>query len=355
MKYLIYTDVHWCTYSSILRSRGKNYSKRLENLITSVNWAEHLAVDLNCNEIICLGDFFNKPDLTSEELTSLIELCWNSLPHNFIVGNHDASTKNLTFNSVNVLAKLSNFNIIDKVQYVPLSGGKVGLLYLPYFQDDIRSSIAEYREELKIPKEIKLIVLSHNDVKGIQYGPILSQSGIELEDIENNCALFLNGHIHNGSQFCKNGFNLGNLTGKVFEEDAFIYNHSVLILNVNETTGEIDFEYVENPFAYNFYKINVNSLEALKAAFSKIKNNAVLSIKCPVELVSKVKEEISNTEKIAESKITQVMQTAETEVEVTLESFNDVNYLLQFKDFTLNQLGYSEALKEELDRIIANL
>ena len=67
MRYLIYTDVHWCTYSSIIRSRGETYSKRIENLITSINWAENLALEKGCNEIICLGDFFDKPDLTSEE------------------------------------------------------------------------------------------------------------------------------------------------------------------------------------------------------------------------------------------------------------------------------------------------
>ena len=84
MKYLIYTDVHWSTYSSIIRSRGDIYSKRIENLIESVNWAEKLATTNGCDEIICLGDFFDKPDLNSEELTSLTELTWANIHHTFI-------------------------------------------------------------------------------------------------------------------------------------------------------------------------------------------------------------------------------------------------------------------------------
>ena len=40
MKIGVVGDVHWCAYSSILRSRGNKYSIRIENLIKSVNWAE---------------------------------------------------------------------------------------------------------------------------------------------------------------------------------------------------------------------------------------------------------------------------------------------------------------------------
>ena len=71
MKILIVGDVHWSTYSSIVRSRGKKYSTRLENLINSVNWAERIADEENCDRIIYLGDFFDKADLTAEEITAL--------------------------------------------------------------------------------------------------------------------------------------------------------------------------------------------------------------------------------------------------------------------------------------------
>ena len=57
-KLFVYGDVHWSTYSSIIRSRGEQYSTRLENLIRSVNWAEALAEKYNCETVICLGDFF---------------------------------------------------------------------------------------------------------------------------------------------------------------------------------------------------------------------------------------------------------------------------------------------------------
>ena len=49
MKILLYTDNHFCTNSSIINSRGENYSPRLTNQIESLNWVEQLAIKENCN------------------------------------------------------------------------------------------------------------------------------------------------------------------------------------------------------------------------------------------------------------------------------------------------------------------
>jgi len=57
MKIGLYTDVHYGQYSSILRMRGSKYSKRLENCIDSINWAEKLFEEQGCSRVICLGDF----------------------------------------------------------------------------------------------------------------------------------------------------------------------------------------------------------------------------------------------------------------------------------------------------------
>lgn len=77
MKIFIYADPHWSQYSSILRQRGERYSKRLENLIDSVNWVERTAEEQECSKIVCLGDFFDKAELNAEELTALSEVKWS--------------------------------------------------------------------------------------------------------------------------------------------------------------------------------------------------------------------------------------------------------------------------------------
>ena len=101
MKYLVCGDVHWCQYSSILRTRGNKYSTRLENLIASVNWVEDLAKKQECEGIIYLGDFFDRPDLGAEELTALQEVKWANLKHIFIPGNISAFFK-LEFHVIHI-------------------------------------------------------------------------------------------------------------------------------------------------------------------------------------------------------------------------------------------------------------
>lgn len=345
MKFLIYTDVHWSRYSSIIRSRGDIYSKRIDNLIASVNWAEKKAEELKCDEVLCLGDFFDSPDLTSEELTALTELKWANLPHRFIVGNHDASTKNLHYNSVNALANLG-FDIVKAPAYH--SDGNYHMLYIPYLQDDIRESIADYRKKFNIPDNVKLITLSHNDVNGIQYGPTISKTGIELSDIENNCTLFLNGHIHNGSQFCRNGFNLGNLTGKLFEENAFKYKHEILILEINN--GNIDMEFIENPFAFNFYQFDIRTEKDFEKILN-IKEHAIVSFKYLPELKAQLQKIIDESNKIEESRLVRIMEFSENS-DVGIVKLADMDYLTQFKSFVIAQLGNGEDLLAELNKII---
>ena len=94
-KYLIYSDVHFSTYSSILRSRGRKYSTRLHNLIDSVSWAEHLADEKDCDAVINLGDFFDRPDIESEVITALQDVYFCNKPHIIVTGNHDANISNL--------------------------------------------------------------------------------------------------------------------------------------------------------------------------------------------------------------------------------------------------------------------
>ena len=74
MKFVIYADPHWSSYSSIVRGRGSKYSDRLEKLISSINYVEAVAEETDADGIICLGDFFDKEFLNSEEISALSEV-----------------------------------------------------------------------------------------------------------------------------------------------------------------------------------------------------------------------------------------------------------------------------------------
>ena len=109
MKLLIFSDNHFCERYSILTKFGTKYYIRLENQLESLNWIENLAIEKNCDLVLCAGDFFDKPQLTDQELTAIRDIKWNGLPHYFLVGNHESEENDLQFNSTKALEGPNRF------------------------------------------------------------------------------------------------------------------------------------------------------------------------------------------------------------------------------------------------------
>lgn len=337
MKILLFSDNHFCKNSSIVRGRGTKYSLRLENQIQSLNWVEQVAVENNCGLVICLGDFFDKSVLTDEELTALKDIQWNNLNHYFIVGNHESSVNSLKYNSTRALESSTHF-IIDEPVTMTDSNNELEICILPYIIESDRKSLKEY-----FPTVHKRIILSHNDIKGIQMGSIISKEGFDVDEIESQCDLFINGHIHNGTKFCKNGYNLGNLTGQNFSENAFIYKHQVVILDTNT----FEMKFIENPYAFNFYKIEINNDDDFNI-LNGLKNNSLVSIKCRDYLVEELKQYLENSTNILNYKITIVYSESITE-----SNYEDltVDHLEKFVEFCKDKLGNLEIVNEELKEL----
>lgn len=335
MKILLFTDLHMCPRASIINKWGTKYPSRLENCIESVNWLERKAEELGCDYIISLGDFFDKPDLTSETITACNEIQWSNIMHYHLVGNHDASTSSLDFNSVNRLSA-SNHRIISEPSILPYSD--IG--FLPYVTECDRKPLSEYFHGWR-PR----ILLSHNDISGIQMGPVVSKTGFSIEEIEANCDLFLNGHLHNGQALSTKVINLGNLTGKDFGEDAARHSHNIVILD----TDTLQLEYLENPYAYNFYKLQIDC-EGDIAYLDTLKNNAVVSIKCEQTLIEQVKRKIADADTIIESRIILTKRQIDTEAETT-ELDLTVDHLARFIECCKATIENSTLLDEELSEI----
>lgn len=353
MKYLLYTDPHWCACSSIIRSRGNVFTTRLENLIKSLNWAEDLAITQKCDEVICLGDFFDKPELNAEEITALNKIQWCNLPHSFIVGNHESNLSSLIFSSTNALSTQDDlFHIISKPSVQKLSD-HVRLIMLPYILEEDRKSLKEYLTQ----EQCINIVLSHNDIKGIQYGGFLSKIGFDLKDIEDNCSLFINGHLHNGTYLDdkKTILNLGNLTGLNFGEDAFKYKHQAAVLD----TDTLKVEFFTNPYAFNFFKLEVNNQEDLNKYIEYFKakpincNNPIITVKCKENMVDSTKAFLTTIPDLVESKI---LINAENKANVDEKDISQSelakdDHLDQFSKFVIDKLGKSDIIEEELSLV----
>ena len=348
MKICIYSDPHWSTYSSILRQRGKVFSKRLETLIDSVNWVERLAEQQGCKGIFCLGDFFDRNNLTAEEITALNEIDWLSeIPHYFIVGNHEITKDDLSMNSMNALFKYGM--VISEPSMLKIYNG-INLYLIPYVDEDNRKSLRDTMLDANPNYDYqsvseKNVIFSHNDIKGIRYGAYVSDMGWSINEIENNCNLYLNGHLHNGQWVSHKILNVGNLSGQNFTEDGFVHSHCAFILD----TDTLELQAFENPYAIYFYKVDIlkeNDLSKLDTL-----KNACVSITIKESLLGKVKEKVKSLSNIITHR-TVVIPDDELVVETNSEELlGKVNHLDKLNDFILTQLGNFDIVKYELEKV----
>lgn len=346
MKVLLYTDNHFSQYSSILRNRGERYSIRLENQIKSINWVERLAAEEGCTHVFCLGDFFDKATLTAEEITALKDIKWNeNAYHYFIVGNHEMGTSDLTYSTAHVFESL-NFKTFKFVELLKINDD-VAFVILPYLTKDRRNTLKKYIEDLTLTEKANnYIVLSHNDIAGIRYGQYMSKDGFDIQDIYDNCRLFINGHLHNQTQINDKTLNLGNLTGQNFSEDALKHSHCAAILD----TDDFSIKLIVNPFALNFYKFEIYKESDIDKTLSKCLPNSVLSIKANQSLIDKIKEVIPSYLNIIQYRIVSVPEIVEAQTDTISELIN-TDHIQQFKYFILSQIDNTTVLAEELSQL----
>lgn len=341
---VVYGDVHWSTYSSIVRGRGEQYSIRLENCINSVQWAEELAEYVNADAVVCLGDFFDRDTLTGEELTALGEVQWAAVPHHFVVGNHEMSVADLSKSSQHTLALSAGFTIHDKPNTI--QAGSKQLCFLPFQTEDQVKSISEY-----FPNPEPRIVFSHNNLKGIQMGRFLSDSGLDVANICRDCCLFFNGHIHNAGVVAPGVWNVGNLTGQNFSEDAERYEHIAVVV---DTDNEVVTPY-RNPFALQFYKVDCTSHSSPEEVCAYLSNisfsNAVVSARVKERDRQAALAFFKECSEVVEFRITVEPEQAEVTVDTRREEFSKVDYLTEFQSFIKNTLGDSLELDVELKGI----
>ena len=344
MKIMIHSDNHWSEKSSIITSFGYKYSTRLEHLIKSINWAFDIAKDRGCSATICCGDFFDTPNLTQQELTALQEIKWpNNLTNYFLVGNHESEEIDLHYSSTEVL-KINNNIIISEPTTVILDGTEID--FLPYVPEFDRQPITSYFSEEKNTKYKHKILISHNDISGINYGPAISSIGFTKEELTNNFDLVLNGHIHNQGKITDKLLNVGSFSAHNFTNDSFNYHYGIWILD----TDSLELEFIENPYAFNFYKIEINSKADL-AILNKLSNNAVVSIKCRDILVTETKELIASLSNIIKYRIIVTRDIVSSE---SAEDITDltVDQYTKFTECCREKLENNAILEEELSEIL---
>ena len=342
MKILCVGDVHWSQNSSILRSRGEYYSTRLQNLIASVNWAEETAWNNGCTTIIYMGDFFDSTQLNSEEISALSCIKWAPIPRIFITGNHETNVSSLDYSTCDVFTLCPSATVINRPEHYHVEGTDVEFAFLPYILERDRKPLETYFP----PRTEKRIIFSHNDLKDVQYGPFLSTEGFTPSEIEKNCDLFINGHIHNCAYVTNKIVNSGNLTGQNFTEDATKYGHYVELIDTNTLVVQ----FIPNPYALNFAKIDATGDKFVGVLPVKF-NNAVLTIKVDSPEAARAARECCDFDPnvvtyrlIVESKSTAVVEDA--------PSLEAVDHLKQFEQYVLSYIGDTNVIREELQNVM---
>lgn len=346
MKILIYSDIHISIDSVGVKSTGSKYSKRLENIIQSISWAEDLAIRLNCEVVVNLGDTFDKPLITAIEATAIQDITWAGLPHYILIGNHDSNIASLEYSSASVFKRLPNFNIIDTPQAFQIPETDKIICFIPYITENMRKPLTDYIIQGKTN-----IVLSHNDIAGFSFGKFISKEGFNIKEIEDNCALFLNGHLHNSAYLTKKILNVGNLTGQNFGEDAFKYKHGAWLLD----TDTLELQFFENPYALRYYKLDIINKEDFNIIDTinntSISNTNVLRIKCNKEYLADIKDKLNECNNILSYRINVINNSVDNTVDINNVELKKTDYLKMFEEFISERLELTSELKSELAEI----
>ncbi len=343
-KILLYTDPHFCSATSVIRGKGDKYSIRIEKILDTLRWIEEEGNKRGVDDIICLGDFFDSPNLNAEEITAISSMDLSK--HKFIVGNHDAVREDLSFNSINIF---NTSKIYDKPGVEIY--GDTQIVMLPYTLDSARKELKDILDELGIDDDKKIVILSHNDIKNVQYGKITSSSGYDKDDIIANSDLFINGHIHTGGWVFDTILNLGSVTGVNFNNNAFYWKPVIGILD----TETLEIELVENPHAFLFYKLYFKEVGELKEFIDGLDNSKynILNAKMPYTEVPNASEVLKQSNLYYSRIISDyLVGNKNKEVKESVELIDtSMNYYDRFKEFVKISYGENELFLNEIDKI----
>ena len=113
-------------------------------------------------------------------------------------------------------------------------------------------------------------------------------------------------------------------------------------------TETLSLTYVENPYAFNFYKIQIETELDITQLY-KLKQNAVVSIKCDSTLVDKTKQVISELSNIIESRIIITRKYGEA---IEMPDIDlSVDHLARFIECCRSTIEASALLEEELAEV----
>jgi hypothetical protein len=264
-----------------------------------------------------------------------------------LVGNHEMGRGNLEHSSAHLFDLIPNCSTINSVGVK--SDLRTSVVFLPYVLESNRKPLKDYLKDLKLKERV--VILSHNDIAGIEMGKFISTDGFSIEEIEENCDLWINGHLHNGTQISDKIINLGNITGQNFSEDAWKYSHRAMVLDTND----MSIKFIDNPYAMNFYKLiftsSTQTIEDVKHQLDKVVAPAVCTIKVTPSIEMTVKNLLQEYNSIIECRV--LIDGVQEGEDTSVVSLNEssLDHITKFQQYILENVGSTDILKSELERV----
>ena len=232
MRIGIYGDVHF--------NRKRVLSGKYESsLRETFDWMyTSLRVD-GVEEVVCLGDFFDKSTLTADYVELLRDLMSKvTVKTRFLLGNHEILKP-----GVSILSLLNCFENAIPVEEITHQGQ---FLYVPY---------GESLEGLDMRGKY---VFTHTDIYGSELagGKVKASFGIDPTVFQEATYVF-NGHVHLASKL-GNIYNVGSIVHAQFgEEKSGVSETGYYILDTE--TNELEF--IPNPYTLHFLTRSAESLD----------------------------------------------------------------------------------------------
>lgn len=270
---LLYADPHFASTSSVLRKRGERFSARLEGLIKTINWINALSGQYNA-DIYCLGDLFDRSNLTAEEITAVKQCDFSK--HTVILGNHEIMGREDVFTTVFAAQPKSVIN-------QPCKQGDIG--FLPYCPHT-------HMWDLQAVQGCK-VLLSHVDITGIQNGTYFSKVGYEVTQLTECANLVINGHLHTRNWVIPNKLlNLGACVGMNFSSTHEESKPAVMLLNMDT----MEYKFFENPYSPLFFKHAFTKQEDVVKFLDSLQGSLnVISLKVPDTIIKDIRNLIDTT------------------------------------------------------------
>ena len=124
---------------------------------------------------------------TETSTTTLSKIKWSTGIQYFLCGNHEMVATDHKYSSAKVFDLIERGEVLDEPTILSFDNIEIGIL--PYILESNRKSLTDY---LPAKTDKKRLILSHNDIKGIQMGKFVSEAGFSIEELEANADLILN-------------------------------------------------------------------------------------------------------------------------------------------------------------------